>query len=111
MSFVKENPIQCMDCLRNIQLKEVTACPDKHLYNIKCCTKFICIDYCVFQCEICNKNNKLLNKDIDIYDNFYNGYKCFNCNNENIVYCTFYGDLKTMCDRYCKMKCIPDIII
>ena len=118
MSFINSDniiitvkPDKCMDCNNSKLLCEVCACTDYHLYGIKCCTKYICSDYCEYICTNCTTTNKLDKLKINRYDNYYDGYKCYNCYHINNVKCTFWGDLKQICDQYCGMNCIPENII
>ena len=113
MSLVNNDnkPDKCMDCNNNKLLSEVYACSDYHLYGIKCCVKYICNDYCEYICTNCMTINKLEQSEINKYDNYYDGYICYKCNFINETKITFWGCLKEMCDRYCKMDCIPDNII
>ena len=101
---------KCMDCNNIGKCIEVTACTDAHLYGLECCFKNICKDGCTFTCTACKKDNKLFLNDINIYDNYYESYICWNCDNKNVVNCEFYGDVREMCDRYCNGDCFPNEI-
>jgi len=105
------NIMRCVECLKDGYLMEVSGCSEEHLYGMSCCFKYICRDYCIYKCSTCSEDNKILNDDMEIYNYFYDGYKCWNCHNENKIKCIYADDLRMMCDRYCKLVCIPDDII
>ena len=106
-----EKTDKCMDCDTQTTLIEVSACPDYHLYGIVCCFKYVCKDYCTYICSQCDTTNKISQKDVRHNDNYYDGYKCYNCKTVNEIKTIYYGNLKEMCDRYCGNDCIPDRII
>jgi len=106
-----EKTDRCMDCDMQTTLVEVPACPDYHLYGIVCCYKYICKDFCTYNCSQCDTINKISHNDVRHHDNYYDGYKCFKCKITNGVRVTYYGNLKEMCERYCGNDCIPNKVI
>jgi len=90
----------CQDCGTVGELKEIPGCTDYHLYKEKCCFKNICNDYCQYICK-CGVLNKIVDVKGNSFDNYYDGYKCWECKSINKVKCSYWGNVKEMCDRYC----------
>jgi len=94
----------CQDCGNIGELIEIPACTDWHLYNIECCSKNICKNYCQYTCK-CGVLNKIVDVKGKSVDNYYDGYKCWKCEEINKIKCYYWGDVKEMCDRYCDYEC------